>query len=100
MSAYFMAQIEWNSPDAREAYVKGLTGMVEKHGGRFIVASSDYQVAEGEWPTGRLVMIEFPTMAALRGWYDSAEDRPLLEMRLKGSRSRALIVDGSPPPAR
>jgi len=97
MSAYFMAQIEWNSPEAREAYVKGLAGMVEKHGGRFVVTRSDYRVVEGEWPPGRLVLIEFPTMTALQEWYDSGEYGPLLEMRLKGSKSRAIIFEGNLP---
>jgi len=97
MPAYFIAQIQWNSPEAREAYVKGLTGLVEKHGGRYLVASSDSRVAEGEWLPGRLVVIEFPTMAALRAWYDSEEYRPILEARLKGSRSNAIIVEGASP---
>jgi len=96
MSAYFIAQIQWNSPEAREAYVKGLSGIVEKHGGRYLVTSSNSQVAEGEWLPGRLVVIEFPDMSALRAWYDSDEYRPILELRLKGSRSNAIIVEGNP----
>jgi len=96
MPAYFIAQIQWNSPEAREAYLKGLSGIVEKHGGRYLVTSSDSRLAEGEWLPGRLVVIEFPTMSALRAWYDSEEYRPILELRLKGSRSNAIIVEGNP----
>ena len=97
MVAYFVAQIKWDSPDAREAYIRGLSGMVEKHGGRFLVTSSDARVVEGEWLPGRLVVVEFPTRAALRAWYDSEEYRPILELRLKGSRSNAIVVEGNPP---
>ncbi len=101
MVAYFIAQIAWDSPEARQAYITGLTGMVEKQGGRFIVTSSEAHVAEGKWLPGRLVVIEFPSMQALRGWYDSEEYRPLLELRLKSSRSEAIMVEGNAPvPAR
>jgi uncharacterized protein (DUF1330 family) len=95
MTAYFVAQIAWNTPDARQAYITGLLGMVEKHGGRYLVTSSESQVVEGSWLPGRLVVVEFPTMVALRAWYDSAEYRPLLEMRLKTSQSNAIIVEGN-----
>jgi uncharacterized protein (DUF1330 family) len=97
VTAYFMAQIAWNSPEARQAYITGLSGMVEKHGGRFIVTSSESRVVEGKWLPGRLVVVEFPTMQALREWYDSDEYRPLLEMRLKGSQSEAIMVEGNVP---
>jgi uncharacterized protein (DUF1330 family) len=97
LPAYFIAQIQWNSPEAREDYIKGLGGMVQEYGGTFLVTRSDAQVVEGEWLPGRLVVIEFPTMAALRAWYDSEEYRPILEQRLNGSRSSAIVVEGNPP---
>jgi uncharacterized protein (DUF1330 family) len=101
MVAYFIAQIKWDSPEAREIYVKGLSGMVEKYGGRYLVTSSESRIVEGEWLPGRLVVVEFPTMASLRAWYDSEEYRPVLQQRLKSSHSTAVIVEGNPPaPAR
>jgi uncharacterized protein (DUF1330 family) len=93
--AYFVAQIAWKSPEARQAYVEGLNGMVERRGGRFLATSSDFQMAEGKWLPGRFILIEFPTMEALRGWYDSEEYRPLLDLRLKNSGSEAIIVEGN-----
>ena len=95
MSAYMLFQIEWSSPDARTEYTKGLSGMVEKHGGRFVVASSDLKVAEGKWDPRRLIIVEFPTMKQLTDWYESEEYRPLLELRLKNSHSDAIMVQGS-----
>lgn len=102
MSAYMILQIEWTSKEAREAYIKGLADMVQRRGGRFLVASSEAKVTEGQWPPGRTVVVEFPTMKALTEWYGSEEYRPVLELRLKGSRSAAVMVDGvsaGPPPA-
>jgi uncharacterized protein (DUF1330 family) len=91
-----IVQIEWKSPEARMAYIKDLSSQVERRGGRFLVASSEAKVVEGDWKPGRTVLLEFPTMEALKGWYESEEYRPLLELRLKNSSSHAIFVDGAP----
>jgi uncharacterized protein (DUF1330 family) len=94
MSAYFVLQIEWTNDEALRSYVQGMAGMIEKHGGRFIVSSAGFQVVEGKWRPGRLVVIEFPTRQSLSNWYDSEEYRSLRELRVKNSRSDAVVVDG------
>jgi uncharacterized protein (DUF1330 family) len=94
MSAYFVLQIEWTSDEARQAYIQGLSDMVEKNGGRFIISSTDFQVVEGKWRPGRMVVIEFPTKQSLSNWYESAEYRALRELRIKNSRSDAVVVEG------
>lgn len=94
MSAYFVLQIEWASLEARRAYVEGLSNMIEKNGGEFIIASPDFRVVEGKWEPGLFIVIRFPTMQALSAWYDSEEYRPVREFRLKNSRSDAVIVEG------
>lgn len=94
MSAYFVIQLEWTDDSARQSYIKGLSGMVEKYGGRYIVSSQDPKAVEGTWRSGRLVVIEFPTMKALSDWYESAEYRPLREFRLKNAKCDAVMVEG------
>jgi uncharacterized protein (DUF1330 family) len=94
MSVYFVLQIEWTSDEARRAYIAGLSDMIEKNGGNFIVSSTDFRVLEGGWKPGRLVMIKFPTKAAFSAWYDSEEYRALRELRLQNSRSDAVVAEG------
>ncbi len=89
-----MLQIRWTDEEIRKRYIAGISGMIEKHGGRFIVASSMFTVAEGSWKPGLLVVVEFPDMRALRDWYDSEEYRPLRALRLTGSESNAVLVEG------
>lgn len=71
-----------------------LGNMIEKHRGDFIVASTNYRVVEGTWRPGLFIIIKFPTMQALSDWYDSEEYRPVRELRLKNSRSDALVTEG------
>jgi uncharacterized protein (DUF1330 family) len=94
MSAYFVLQIEWTDDEARRSYIEGISGMIEKHGGRFLVSTTDLRTAEGKWRPGRLVVIQFPTRESLSAWYDSKEYRPFLALRLGHSRSDAVIVEG------
>lgn len=94
MAVYFVLQIEWDSEEVLRTYAQGLSGMIEKHGGRFIVASKDFQVVEGTWKPGRLIVLEFPTMQTFRDWYDSEEYRPLRELRVRNSRSDAVVATG------
>lgn len=97
MSAYALFQVEWTDPAARTEYTQGLSGMVEKYGGRFLVASSDLKVIEGKWDTRRLIIAEFPSMKQLTEWYESEEYRPLLQLRLKNASCDAIVVEGTGP---
>lgn len=94
MTACFVAQIDWKDADALRRYVRGMSGMIERYGGRYVVVGGALEPVEGRWAPGRLVVLEFPTLGALRDWYDSDEYRPLRDLRLQHSRSDSVIVEG------
>jgi uncharacterized protein (DUF1330 family) len=52
-----------------------------------------FSVVEGEWPLPRLVIIEFPSRAAVEDWYVSPEYLKLLPLRLKSTVGNAVIAD-------
>jgi uncharacterized protein (DUF1330 family) len=39
-------------------------------------------------------VLEFPDYATAERFYDSADYKPVLDMRLKAGKSKAIIVDG------
>jgi uncharacterized protein (DUF1330 family) len=43
----------------------------QRHGGRYLGRGGATKVLEGDWEPHRLVIIEFPDMAALMAWYNS-----------------------------
>ena len=51
------------------------------------------EVVEGH-ARSRCVVVEFPSYEAAERFYDSAEYKPVLEMRLKAGKSKAILVDG------
>lgn len=97
MSAYVIANVEITNPVGCEEYRKRVSATLAAHGGRFVARGGATEVLEGSWAPKRLVIIEFPSMAALKSWYDSPEYRPLIELRNRNARSSLVAIEGSAP---
>jgi len=56
--------------------------MLAKFGARYLTKGGSHKILEkGQWQPDRVVIIEFPDMAALNAWYNSPEYQPLIELR-------------------
>ncbi len=99
MPAYLIANIEVTDPAGFERYRTAVPAVIAAHGGRYLVRGGAHETVEGSLGLKRLVILEFPSMAALRGFYDGADYRPLLELRLASTRSDVALVEGYDPPA-
>ncbi len=86
------------TPPAYEEYRKGVAPTLAAHGARFLARGGSFEVLEGTWVPKRVVIIEFPSMAALKSWYDSAAYRPLIALRNRAARSSVVAIEGSAPP--
>jgi uncharacterized protein (DUF1330 family) len=86
--AYVISAVEGFGDEATVRRYAELTGpAIEHFGGRFIVSDAESVVVEGESPSGRLSMAEFPSIEHARAWYDSpeyAEARALTPATFKG----------------
>ena len=97
MTVYVLADIDVHDPERYEDY-KVLAGhAVQQYGGRYAVRGGTVEVLEGEWPTGRFVVLEFPDAEAARRWYESPEYTAARTVRQEASDARFLLV--SPPQA-
>jgi uncharacterized protein (DUF1330 family) len=95
MPAYVIACVtEARDQDKLVEYRRRNTDVVAAHGGRFIVRGGEHEVLEGEWEPRRVVVIEFPDLAAARGWYESDAYAPLRELRQSASDTDLLVVEG------
>jgi uncharacterized protein (DUF1330 family) len=96
MPAYVIADVRdaWDA-EALAEYRRRNSGAVANHGGRFVVRGGEHELLEGEWPTRRLVVIEFPDMAAARAWWTSEEYEAIKPLRRGGSTTNILLVDGA-----
>jgi len=94
MPAYLIADVTVHDPDGYAEYAKENTATVPEYGGRFIVRGGACEVAEGDWEPGRVVVIEFPSMEALKSWWNSERYQAAAEIRRANSTGRILFVEG------
>ena len=94
MPAYIIVEIETTDEALMAEYRTHTPGAVAKFGGKFIVRGGKTRTLEGGWTPSRVVMLEFPTYAKAEEFYDSDHYKPLLAMRLKAGKSKAILVDG------
>jgi uncharacterized protein (DUF1330 family) len=95
MPAYVIADVrEARDQEALVEYRRGNTDSVARHGGRFVVRGGAMELLEGEWDTRRIVVIEFPDVAAARGWYESDDYAPLKALRRSASDTNIILLDG------
>jgi uncharacterized protein (DUF1330 family) len=81
--------------DEYDRYRAVVLPSVERHGGRFIIRGGRFERLEGSRQWHRLIGLEFPSFAALRGWYLSAEYQALKAQRLKGATTDMVFVEGT-----
>lgn len=63
-------------------------------GGEVLANGGTTQVIEGTWEPRQLVLQRWPSMAAFRAWYDSAEYRPWRESRWSAAQADAALLEG------
>ena len=95
MVAYVVGEVIVTDDAFAEEYRPKVRELIEKHGGKFISGGA-FEKLEGSRTTPDwFVIIEFPTSAAAKAWYDDPDYGPLIELRDTGSRSEITLVEGS-----
>jgi uncharacterized protein (DUF1330 family) len=95
MAAYLIVDIDVKNAAGYDEYRRQVPPTVAKYGGRFIVRGGASEVLEGNWAPKRVVVVEFPTMEALKRWYNSPEYMPLIALRQSHSSGDVIAVEGA-----
>lgn len=94
MSAYLIADVEVLDSTAYETYRQQVPATIAAFGGRYLVRGGALTVLEGTWSPKRCVILEFPSMAQLKAWYDSPAYVPLRAIRERSTKSHLVMVEG------
>jgi uncharacterized protein (DUF1330 family) len=94
MPAYIVVDCEVTNPAQYEDYRKLAPAAIAAHGGRYLARGGPTEVLEGVWKPGRVVILEFPSLAAARGFYDSPEYRHARDVRAGAARMNFIAVEG------
>ena len=95
--AYVIAEVEVRDSVAYEDYKSAVVPIVAQFGGRYIARGGQIESVEGSDPSGCMVVIEFPHVAAAQAFLRSEEYRPVADIRHKTATSRIMIVEGTLP---
>ena len=94
MPVYKIVDVKVNEPAAYEEYKKGVSPLVRKYGGEYLVRGGDFEVLEGDWQPNRLVLFRFPDRASVRAFCDDPEYQELKALRHRVAETRIVVVDG------
>lgn len=95
MAAYAIIDVEIRDIERYREYMRQVKPVIEAAGGRYLVRGGAHKVVEGNWFPRRLVILEFPTMDAMLGFYLSPEYQALKALRQQSSTAHgAVAVEG------
>ncbi len=98
MSAYCFFDVREITDQAKvEQYLAGVFATVEQYGGRYLVLGGRSELVEGDWQPVYPVLVEFADGEQAQRWYRSPEYEPLKALRLAGTRSNAVFLEGATP---
>ena len=95
MAAYLIAEHLISNAARFEEYRSKVAPMIERFGGRYVTRGGSHEILDGTWRPTRVVVIEFPDMAALKSWYDSPEYQPLIAIRREAATDVLIAIEGA-----
>ena len=99
MAGYVVAIVDVTNAEGYQEYSRQVPATIAKYGGRYLVRGGKMELAEGDWPGPRTVILEFPSLARALEWYESPEYKPLRPIRQACSRARIAVFEGVANPA-
>ncbi|MGH6954364.1 MAG: DUF1330 domain-containing protein [Alphaproteobacteria bacterium] len=94
MVAYAIVLVEVTDPDKFQQYAAQVPEILKKYGGRYLARGGRLEVLNGEWPSKRLVVLEFPSIEAAKRWHDSPEYAGPRKLRDASARVNIAVVEG------
>jgi uncharacterized protein (DUF1330 family) len=95
MKYYSVAELDIADRSWVADYVRNVTPMVERFGGRYLARTPNIEKFEGSRKLPQIFMIiEWPSKEAARDFYESDAYRPYREERIAGSTSEFALVAG------
>jgi uncharacterized protein (DUF1330 family) len=94
MAAYLIVQINVTDPEKFAHYREAVPHVVEASGGRYIVRGSAVEVLEGSHDGRRLVLFEFPSVEAIKGFWHSPEYAEVKKLRENAADIDVWAVPG------
>ena len=97
MPGYVIADVTVTDPQTYADYRALTPGSIAAFDGRFLVRGGEHEVIAGGWAPGRLVLLEFDSLARAAAWYDSPAYVEARAIRQRASTGNMVMVEGDGP---
>jgi uncharacterized protein (DUF1330 family) len=94
MPAYVIARVQVTDWEQYREYMKATPAAIARFGGRFVVRGGEMITLEGTQETGRVVIIEFPSLDQARAFYHSEEYSRAKKLREGAATGQFLAIEG------
>jgi uncharacterized protein (DUF1330 family) len=94
MPAYVIFDVDIRDMNQYQEFMKGVKPAVEAAGGKYLARGGAHKVYEGDWEPRRIVLFEFPSVAAFESFYNGDVYQGLRPIRDACSSARLVSVEG------
>lgn len=94
MSAYVIFDVEIRDMEKYQSFMAGVKPALDAAGARYLARGGEHKVYEGDWAPRRIVLLEFPSVAAWEAFYNGTTYQGLKAVRDECSSARLVSVEG------
>ena len=94
MPAYVIFDVEIRDATQYKSFMQGVKPALEAAGARYLARGGPHKVHEGDWQPRRIVLLEFPSVAAWEAFYTGPVYQGLKAVRDACSSARLVSVEG------
>ncbi len=94
MAVYMILEIEVLDEETYTQYKERVPATLPKYGGRYLVRGGEVTPLSGNWHPERIVIVGFPSAEHFQSWLTSPEYSELAQIRLRSTKSKAVMVKG------
>lgn len=94
MPAYLIVRLEVSDPARLKEYATATPPIIAQYGGKFLARGGHTVTLEGPTETRRVVVIEFPSLAAAEAYYHSAQYSEARKLRAGAAIAEFIAVEG------
>lgn len=94
MSAYVIFDVDIHDAAQYQDFMEGVKPALEQAGAKYLARGGSHKIYEGDWTPRRIVLLEFPSVAAWEDFYTGSTYQGLKHIRDACSTARLVSVEG------
>jgi len=94
MAAYVIFDVDITDLQRYQEFMTSVKPALEAAGAKYLARGGPHKVHEGDWTPRRIVLLEFPSVAAWEAFYNGTTYQGLKAIRDSCSSARLVSVEG------